>query len=104
MRAFVKGAPDQLLARSAAILDADLKPVDLNDDFRNRYSGENERLAAQGLRVLATGRKDFDPEAFDPGSDLLTLIDGMTLLSLVGIVDPPRVRVTACWPTTSSKR
>ena len=40
--------------------------------------------------MLATARKDFDPEAFDPGADLLALIDGMTLLSLVGIVDPPR--------------
>jgi P-type Ca2+ transporter type 2C len=102
VRAFVKGAPDQLLARSAAILDAELKPVDLNDDFRNRYSGENERLAAQGLRVLATGRKDFDPEAFDPGSDLLALIDGMTLLSLVGIVDPPRPTARAAIETAKS--
>ena len=102
VRAFVKGAPDQLLARSAAILDADLKAVDLNDDFRNRYSGENERLAAQGLRVLATGRKDFDPEAFDPGSDLLTLIDGMTLLSLVGIVDPPRTTAKAAIETAKA--
>jgi Ca2+-transporting ATPase len=90
VRAFVKGAPDQLLSRSAAVLDADLKPVDLNDDFRGRYNGENERLAQQGLRVMATGRKDLDAEAFDPNSDLLALIDGMTLLSLVGIVDPPR--------------
>jgi len=90
VRAFVKGAPDQLLARSAAVLDADLKPADLDDDLRGRYNGENERLAGQGLRVMATGRKDLDAEAFDPGSDLLALIDGMTVLSLVGIVDPPR--------------
>jgi P-type Ca2+ transporter type 2C len=90
VRAFVKGAPDQLLARSAAVLDAELKPVEVTDGFRQRYNAENERLAAQGLRVLATGRKDLDPEAFDPNSDLLALIEGMTLLSLVGIVDPPR--------------
>jgi Ca2+-transporting ATPase len=90
VRAFVKGAPDQLLDRAAAALDADLHPVDVNDDFRGRYNAENERLAAQGLRVMATGRKDFDPEAFAPDSDLLALIDGMTLLALVGIVDPPR--------------
>ena len=24
---------------------------------------ENERLGEQGLRVMATGRKDFDPDA-----------------------------------------
>ena len=90
VRAFVKGAPDQLLARSAAALDAELHPVELNDDFRGRYNAENERLAEQGLRVMATGRKDLDPEAFAPDSDLLAIIDGMTLLALVGIVDPPR--------------
>jgi Ca2+-transporting ATPase len=39
---------------------------------------------------MATGRKDFDPATFDPGADLLPLLDGMTLLALVGIVDPPR--------------
>ncbi len=90
VRAFVKGAPDQLLARSAAALDAELHTVELNDDFRGRYNAENERLAEQGLRVMATGRKDLDPEAFAPDSDLLAIIDGMTLLALVGIVDPPR--------------
>jgi Ca2+-transporting ATPase len=39
---------------------------------------------------MATGRKDFDPKAFDARADLLPLLDGMTLLALVGIVDPPR--------------
>src|ERR1044071_1747063 len=51
---------------------------------------ENQRLGEQGLRVLATGRKDFDPDGFDPAADLLPQVDGLTLLSLVGIVDPPR--------------
>ena len=51
---------------------------------------ENERLASQGLRVMATGRKDFDPASFDPSADLLPLLDGLTVLALVGIVDPPR--------------
>jgi Ca2+-transporting ATPase len=39
---------------------------------------------------MATGRKDFDPATFDPGADLLAQLDGLTLLALVGIVDPPR--------------
>ena len=59
VRCFVKGAPDQLLARAASVLDADLKPVELNDDLRERYLAENERLGEQGLRVLATARRDF---------------------------------------------
>ena len=61
-----------------------------DDAFKQRYMDENERLASQGLRVMATGRKDFDPDAFDPSADLLPLLDGLTVLALVGIVDPPR--------------
>ena len=40
--------------------------------------------------MIATARKDFDPAAFDPGADLLPLVTGLELLTLVGIVDPPR--------------
>jgi Ca2+-transporting ATPase len=39
---------------------------------------------------MATGQKDFDPATFDPDADLLPAIDGLTLLAIVGIVDPPR--------------
>jgi Ca2+-transporting ATPase len=90
VRCFVKGAPDQLLARAAHVLDDRLEPRAADDELREKYSAENERLGAQGLRVLATGRKDFDPASFDGNGDLLAEIDGLTLLALVGIVDPPR--------------
>src|SRR3954452_22249263 len=90
VRCFVKGAPDQLLARSTLALDPDLKPVEADDDFRSRYLAENRRLGEQGLRVIATARRDFGPETFDPNADLLALIQELTLLALVGIVDPPR--------------
>src|SRR4029077_11095355 len=91
VRCLVKGAPDQLLARATTTLAADdLHPVEVTDEMRERYEAENQRLGEQGLRVLATGRKDFDPASFDPNADLLPLLDGMTVLALVGIVDPPR--------------
>jgi P-type Ca2+ transporter type 2C len=91
VRCFVKGAPDQLLARAGSALGADLTAtIPVDDRVRLLYLDENERLGKKGLRVLATGRKDFDPATFDPGADLLPLLDGMTLLALVGIVDPPR--------------
>jgi P-type Ca2+ transporter type 2C len=91
VRCFVKGAPDQLLARATTTLAAaDLHPLDVTDELRQRYEAENQRLGEQGLRVLATGRKDFDPASFDPNADLLPLLDGLTVLALVGIVDPPR--------------
>ena len=95
VRCFAKGAPDQLLARSTTHLDPDLRVAEVDEGFRGRYLDENGRLGEQGLRVLATARKDFDPAAFDPGADLLPLVDGLTLLALVGIVDPPRPQAKA---------
>jgi P-type Ca2+ transporter type 2C len=100
VRCLVKGAPDQLLARAASRPDPeDLSVVPVDDDFKRRYMDENERLASQGLRVLATGRKDFVPESFDPAGDLLPQLDGMTVLALVGIVDPPRTAAKAAIAT-----
>ena len=58
--------------------------------FKARYLEENERLARQDLRVIATARRDFYPAEFDPGQDVLNVMDGLTLLALVGIVDTPR--------------
>jgi len=90
VRCFVKGAPDQLLTRAGTVSDADAGPRPADGEFRQRFLAENERLGEQGLRVIATARKDFDPAAFDPGADLLPLLTGLELLALVGIVDPPR--------------
>jgi Ca2+-transporting ATPase len=95
VRAFVKGAPDQLLQRAAWAPDPELQPIEADDAFRARYMAENDRLASQGLRVMATGRKDFDPAAFDANGDLLAALDGLTVLALVGIVDPPRPEAKA---------
>jgi P-type Ca2+ transporter type 2C len=90
IRCFVKGAPDQLMARAATVADAGAGPAPADGEFRQRYLAENERLGQQGLRVIAIARKDFDPAAFDPRADLLGLVTGLELLALVGIVDPPR--------------
>ncbi len=89
IRAFVKGAPDQLLARATWAQGADGTRYGL-DQIREPYLAENERLGEQGLRVLATAQRDFDPATFDPNADLLPLVADLELLALVGIVDPPR--------------
>jgi Ca2+-transporting ATPase len=99
VRCFVKGAPDQLLARSSSHLDPELVIATVDEDFSARYLGENERLAGQGLRVMATARKDFAPVDFDPDADLLELMQDLTLLALVGIVDPPRPAAKAAIAT-----
>jgi Ca2+-transporting ATPase len=99
VRCFVKGAPDQLLARSGSHLNPDLATDAVDEAFKARYLDENERLAEKGLRVMATARRDFDPAGFDPDADLLELMDGLTLLALVGIVDPPRPAAKAAIAT-----
>jgi Ca2+-transporting ATPase len=90
IRCFVKGAPDQLLGRAGTVVDADDGPAPADDAFRQRYLAENQRLGQQGLRVMVTARKDFDPAAFDPSGDLLPLVTGLELLTLIGMADPPR--------------
>ena len=63
-----RARPDQLLARAAARpAPENLRSSRSTTSFKQRYMDENERLASQGLRVLATGRKDFDPDDVRPG-------------------------------------
>jgi P-type Ca2+ transporter type 2C len=102
VRCYVKGAPDQLLARAATVFDAGEGPVPADGEFRERYLAENQRLGEQGLRVLATARKDFDPATFDPAADLLPLLSDLELLALVGIVDPPRPTAKAAIATAKA--
>ncbi len=94
IRCFVKGAPDQLLARSIYSLDAYQQVVPI-DEVRSEYTVNNDRLGKQGLRVMAVAHRDFDPASFDPTGDLLSQVRDLTMLALVGIVDPPRPEVKA---------
>ncbi len=52
VRCFVKGAPDILLARSSSIRDAEGANVPV-ESGRDKVLAENDRLAGEGLRVLA---------------------------------------------------
>ncbi|HEY7537737.1 MAG TPA: HAD-IC family P-type ATPase [Gaiellaceae bacterium] len=89
VRCFVKGAPDVLLARSTNGRDVDGSIVAI-ESYRDRVLAENDRLAGEGLRVLAVASRDLDPATFDAEGDLLDEVQDLTLLALVGIVDPPR--------------
>ncbi|MBO0893188.1 MAG: cation-transporting P-type ATPase, partial [Acidimicrobiales bacterium] len=102
VRCYVKGAPDQLLARATTVFDVDAGPVPADGQFRERYLDGNRQLGEHGLRVLATARKDWDPATFDPGADLLSLVSDLELLALVGIVDPPRPTVKASVATAKT--
>ncbi len=89
VRCFVKGAPDVLLARSSTIRGPDGSGIPA-DGAGDRVLADNDRLAGDGLRVLAVASRDIEPSAFDPGAVLLDQVNDLTLLALVGIVDPAR--------------
>jgi P-type Ca2+ transporter type 2C len=89
VRCFVKGAPDVLLARSSHVRGADGSDIP-SGEARDRVLAENDRLAGEGLRVLAVASRDLDRSEFHADGDLLDEVQGLTLLALVGIVDPPR--------------
>ena len=89
IRAYVKGAPDVVLGLSTTGLNAQGTPEPI-ESYRQRALEENDRLASEGLRVLAVAYRDFDPNTFDPSGDLLSQVKDLTLVAFVGIVDPPR--------------
>ena len=90
VRCYVKGAPDVLIARSATILGADGKIDPLEKMAHQRALELNEQLASKGMRVMVVASRDLDPGTFDPEADLLPEVEQLTLLGMVGIVDPPR--------------
>ncbi|NYB52383.1 MAG: HAD-IC family P-type ATPase [Methanobacteriaceae archaeon] len=90
VRAYIKGAPDVILERSAYGLMPDGTAKKLSADDKGKVLDENERIAREGLRVLALAEKDFDAESFDPDSDLMTLMENLIITALIGEVDPPR--------------
>ena len=47
-------------------------------------------MARVGERVMVVARRDFDPQTFDPTANLVEMVNGLTLMAMVGIVDPPR--------------
>jgi Ca2+-transporting ATPase len=90
VRAFVKGAPDVLIARSGYYWMPGEEDKPVTDDNRKLALEENERIAQAGERVMVVARRDFDPQTFDPKAKLIDLMKDLTLLAMVGIVDPPR--------------
>jgi P-type Ca2+ transporter type 2C len=95
VRCYVKGAPDVLISRGGSYRDPDGSVVAVTDANRHLATEANDRIAASGERVMVVASRDFDPKSFDPGGDLLGLVTDLTLLAMVGIVDPPRSEAKA---------
>jgi P-type Ca2+ transporter type 2C len=83
----VKGAPEAILERCPSRLTAQGPgPFDAAEAL-----AQAERLAAQGLRVLAVAERRLDrlPAGIDDAES------GLTFLGLVGLMDPPRDEAAA---------
>ncbi|MCX6032573.1 MAG: HAD-IC family P-type ATPase [Chloroflexi bacterium] len=82
---YVKGAVEAILARSGAALDPAGQPVGLDADAVHAAA---DRMAGDGLRVLAFARRDFSlAQATLSHEDLCC---NLTFLGLQGMIDPPR--------------
>ena len=81
----VKGAPEQVLPRCAALLvDGHPRPVDATD--QQRLAAVADARAARGERVLALARRRLDEVPVDVEAHEHAL----TLVALVTLRDPPR--------------
>jgi Ca2+-transporting ATPase len=89
VRMWLKGAPDVLLARATGWLTgAGEQPLD--DAARVTISDINAAFASDALRVLALAGRTIPAGEFDPAGDLMAWANRLTLLGLVGLIDPPR--------------
>ena len=100
VRCFVKGAPDVLIARGGYYWNPGGEDVPVTEENAQVALDENERIAQAGERVLVVARRDFDPQTFDPKANMLDLVNDLTIMAMVGIVDPPRAEakdaITKC--------
>ena len=90
VRAFVKGAPDVLIARGGSYWMPGGDVLSISEENRHLALEANDHMAQAGERVMVVARRDFDPQNFDPKGKLIDLMKDLTLMAMVGIVDPPR--------------
>jgi len=89
-RVLTKGAPDVLIERCSHVLAGDeVKP--LTKEFISAFQKANSKMAGNALRVLAVAYKDIEnyPEVLTTEETE----NGLTLVALVGMIDPPRPEV-----------
>jgi Ca2+-transporting ATPase len=84
MRVYVKGAAEMIL-KDCSLAASHGNTAALDDATRVRFTKAADDLASLGLRVLAIAFKKTDA--------LANSQNGLTLLGLVGLMDPPRAEV-----------
>ncbi len=88
--AFVKGAPDILLADCVNIEVAGaVRPLTVAD--RKQSAAANDDLTSQAMRVLGVAYRDLDGHAGK--LDIGTVERDLTFVGLIAMIDPPREEV-----------
>jgi calcium-translocating P-type ATPase len=87
-----KGAPEALLPRCAAIIEADGRTGPLTPERRLAVEQHVDTFARTGLRVLAVAERRLDAEAPLPDHREAAERD-LVLLGLAAMLDPPRPEV-----------
>ena len=88
--AYSKGAAEEVMAGCAAYATGS-SPVPLTEELRQSVRAAEQRMASQGLRVLAVAVK--------PGASDADAETAMILLGLIGMLDPPRAEARAAVET-----
>ena len=88
---FIKGAPDELFKRCQnALFDKQLTAFKAHD-----FITQNDLMAAEGLRVIAVATRTLPKSVTDLESNLFQYIKDLTLVALIGLIDPPRTEVSS---------
>jgi calcium-translocating P-type ATPase len=88
--AYVKGAPKETLALCETIR-WEGRMVPLRDDVRRAVLADHDRLAAEGLRILAVARRSLAEGLV--GAPASAVERQLTFLGLIALWDPPRPEV-----------
>jgi magnesium-transporting ATPase (P-type) len=82
---FVKGAPEQIMSMCANQRTASGSVETLNTSY---WTDQIDQLSQNGQRVLAFAVKDID--SAQSSLDFSYVENGLTLLGIIGLIDPPR--------------
>ncbi|WP_107771464.1 cation-translocating P-type ATPase [Nocardioides sediminis] len=90
VRCYVKGAPDVLIARASTIRNPDGTLMPITAENQHLALEANDRIANAGERVMVVAQRDIDPAELHAVPAMIDHVHDLTLLAMVGIVDPPR--------------